>query len=330
MKVDFVLLWVDGNDPEWQKEFNKWSKKEEGDKSVKRYRDWNNLKYLFRAFEFFTPWVRKIHFVTWGHLPKWLNINHPKINIVNHQDILDKSKLPVFSSHPLEINLHKIKNLSERFVYFNDDTFILKPLSKERFFRKGLPCDMLVFNTIFLDSISHIRLNNIEIISKYFNKKRILKKLFFKIFNLKYSYHQIRSLLLLPWPQFTGFYDPHQPQPFLKQTFLEVWEKEEEYLNKVSSHKFRTKDDVNQYLFRYWQMLKGNFYPISFSDTYTIPVKSKADVDKAVQIIIKQKFNMLCINDEIDDIDSNTFNSFTTEINNAFEKILPKKSGFEI
>lgn len=33
-----------------------------------RYRDWDNLQYWFRGVEKFAPWVRKIHFVTWGHL----------------------------------------------------------------------------------------------------------------------------------------------------------------------------------------------------------------------------------------------------------------------
>ena len=27
-----------------------------------RYRDWQNLKYWFRAVEKYAPWVRKIHF----------------------------------------------------------------------------------------------------------------------------------------------------------------------------------------------------------------------------------------------------------------------------
>ena len=50
---------------------------------VNRYRDWNNLRYWFRGVEKFAPWVRKIHFVTWGHIPDWLDTTNPKINKLN-------------------------------------------------------------------------------------------------------------------------------------------------------------------------------------------------------------------------------------------------------
>ena len=65
-KIDFVMIWVDNNDPEWQKSYNQYkpnnNKKE--DASIVRYRDWDNLKYWFRGVEKFAPWVNKIHFIT--------------------------------------------------------------------------------------------------------------------------------------------------------------------------------------------------------------------------------------------------------------------------
>src|SRR5699024_12042624 len=91
-KIDFVILWVDRNDPEWQKEKQKYENNK-GDKKEIRYRDWDNLQYWFRGVEKFAPWVNKIHFVTWGHLPKWLDTEHPKINIINHKDFLSKENL---------------------------------------------------------------------------------------------------------------------------------------------------------------------------------------------------------------------------------------------
>ena len=52
----------------------------DGDKSVNRFRDCDNLQYIFRGIEEYMPWVNKIFFVTWGHLPKWLNTNNKKIS----------------------------------------------------------------------------------------------------------------------------------------------------------------------------------------------------------------------------------------------------------
>ena len=40
MNIDFIITWVDGNDPEWQKEKAKYSGQTTGDNRAKRYRDW--------------------------------------------------------------------------------------------------------------------------------------------------------------------------------------------------------------------------------------------------------------------------------------------------
>ena len=85
--IDFVILWVDGNDPAWREEKEKYSPKTPLADREERYRDWGFLPYLFRSIEKFAPWFRTIHFVTWGHLPKWLNVNHEKLHIVRHEDV---------------------------------------------------------------------------------------------------------------------------------------------------------------------------------------------------------------------------------------------------
>ena len=73
MDIDFVVLWVDGNDPEWRAEKAKYQGAVTDDSnSVNRFRDWGLMPYWFRAVEKFTPWVHKIHFVTCGHVPEFL------------------------------------------------------------------------------------------------------------------------------------------------------------------------------------------------------------------------------------------------------------------
>ncbi len=331
-KVDFVLLWVDGNDPEWLKDFNR-HKDIEGDRRVTRYRDWNNLQYLFRAFENFTPWVNKIYFVTYGHLPKWLNIRHPKLVVVNHGDYLDKENLPVFSSHSLEIGFHKIKGLSDNFVYFNDDMFLTKKISYDRFFKNGLPIDTAIGNIMHQGDISHIICNNIDVINKYFDKYTVIKNHFFKWFNPKYGFHLFRTLFLMPWHTFTGFYGYHQPQPFLKKTYEELWKKEPELLERVSKNKFRCSSDVNQYLFRYWQLVKGEFYPESYKITHKdskyIELYTMEDVQMAAKDILSGKFDMYCPNDGLDNLSDEEFNKSVELINNALDSLLPNKSSFE-
>ena len=94
-KIDFVIPWVDGNDEKWRKDKNFYWNEQLGIKSEDannnaRFRDWENLKYWFRGVEKFAPWVNHIYFVTYGHIPEWLNVNHPKLTIVKHEDYIPK------------------------------------------------------------------------------------------------------------------------------------------------------------------------------------------------------------------------------------------------
>ena len=94
--IDFVITWVDGSDPAWNKERMQYSESSKEDNGEERYRDWGLLKYWFRGVEQYAPWVRKIHLVTWGHLPKWLDTCSPRLHIVRHEDYIPREYLPTF------------------------------------------------------------------------------------------------------------------------------------------------------------------------------------------------------------------------------------------
>lgn len=326
-KIDFVLAWVDGDDQLWRKEFTKYySNLSQVDIDKRRYRSWDNLQYWFRGVEKFVPWVNKIHFITYGHIPAWLDTEHPKLNIVRHEDYIQKENLPVFNANPIEINLHRINGLTEQFVYFNDDTFIINRINPSRFFKNGLPRDIAASNVIDLSGIEHILANNLSIINKHFTKHKVIKNNFFNWFNLKYKLHNLKTIFLFPWKQITGFYDPHQAQPFLKSTFNKLWQLEKEVLNRTSKSKFRSQLDVNQYLFRYWQLMSGKFEPVDISDSKLLVLRNLQDCAEFSSTF--SQYNLICLNDEIDDdID---FNKAKNIINQSFAKILPNKSSFEI
>ena len=111
MDIDFVVTWVDGNDPKWFAEYSKYNPNQISDANHKsRFRDWGTFRYLFRAFDKFTPWVNKIHLVTMDQKPEWLNTKADKLNLVSHRDIfLDDSYLPTFNSYAIEANINHIK-----------------------------------------------------------------------------------------------------------------------------------------------------------------------------------------------------------------------------
>ncbi len=110
--IDFVLTWVDGNDPEWQKARAEYDTERALGNKASHYRDYGTLKYWFRAVEKFAPWVDKIHFVTCGQKPEWLNEENPKLRLVSHSDYMPADYLPTFSANPIELNFHRIEGLS--------------------------------------------------------------------------------------------------------------------------------------------------------------------------------------------------------------------------
>lgn len=331
--IDFVIIWVDGNDRQWQHDKLKYQGQndENIDVSNNRYRDWDNLQYLFRSIDKFAPWVRKVHFVTYGHVPDWLDLNAPKLSFVRHADYIPPKYLPTFSSHPIELNLHRISDLSENFVYFNDDMFITQPISKYTFFQNGIPRDIALNNRItsldYSDPMPHIALNNTSIINKHFNYHYTIKKHFAKWFHPSYGIMNLmRSASLLPYPNFTGFLNPHIPAAFNKSTFTEIWDTEPQLLDEISTHKFRHIGDVNQYLMRNWQLATGKFHPgntIRHSGYFAVNKSNIHDVSMAIE---NQKYSLLCLNDTTED----DIEPLKKAINKSFEKILPEKSSFEL
>ena len=325
-KIDFVIPWVDPGDPKWQKERAQHAPGESADGSEIRYRDFDNLQYWFRGIEKFAPWVNKVHFITYGHLPPWLNTNHPKLNIVYHKDYIPEEYLPTFSSHVIEVNLHRIKGLSDQFVYFNDDIFVLKKIRPGDFFKDGLPRDVAALNiSIKRDTInSHAVTNIVYIINKHFNKRASIGRNFFKWYNPINGKYLIRTLLLALWGVFPGIQITHLTNAYLKSTFEKVWEAEGEELHRTSANKFRDKEDLMQNVFKFWQLASGSFKPRGKIGKY---FDLSIDSAKACSAIRKQRYKIVCLNDQ-NEIEN--FETLKEEIITSFNKILPEKSEFEI
>lgn len=327
-KIDFVLLWVDGSDPVWLEEKKQYSpKRVDYGTGENRFRDWENLQYWFRGVEKFAPWVNNIFFITWGHLPNWLNTKHPKLRIINHKDFIPEIYLPTFNSDTIETNLFRIKELSETFVLFNDDMFLIDIVTPEDFFINGLPCDSFVENLIAPtkhSGISHTKVVSTDIINAHFKKREVHKKYFDKIYNIKYGLQNLITLYFEPFPYFTGFRNPHVAYSHLKSTFAKVWKAEYLALDASCNNRFRGTNDVSHWLMRYWNLCSGKFAPrnISFGRYF----EAGRNNSVLCNYIRHQKAKTICINDVTVDFD---FDIAKREINEAFHDILADKSSFE-
>jgi len=329
--IDIVITWVDGNDPDFIRRKNEYLKDRDTDIRDERYRDSGSLKYLLRGIENYAPWVRKVHLVTEGHLPKWLNTGYEKLNVVKHEDFMPAETLPTFNSNAIEMYLHKIPDLSERFIYFNDDMLIIKEVKESDFFVGNKPKDMLALQPVVANPVnpvmSNIFLNNAIVISRHFDKEENIKKNKSKYYHVGYPLkYFIYNFLENAFPLYTSFYTVHGPAPFLKSTFEEVWKKEHDTLYATANNHVRSKDDVSQYLFREWEKQKGNFIPVNLHKDFAY-FEIGDDNRKLISCIKGKKKKMICINDTSNDAD---FDKAVREINEALDKDLPGKSRYEI
>lgn len=330
MDIDFVITWVNMNDPEWQAEFSKYSGNKENTKngvSEARFRDAGFLKYWFRGVEKFAPWVRKIHFVTSGQKPEWLDESNPKIHLVQHKDFIPEEFLPTYNSVVIERYIHRIEGLADHFVYFNDDFYIINEVPQERFFKDGLPRDIAVFdyNPSWSQWYKRIK-NNIRLINKHFDKKEVMALHHDKWFDKSYGSKARWNYILKFYDKFITLRVPHNAQPYLKSTFEEVWAAAGKELTETSKNKFRALTDYTPELFRTWQICQGNFIPYNtYKDTKMFPLMVRPK--QAVKAIYNQSYTLICLNDNVH---IREYDVVIQNIKDAFQHILPEKSSFEI
>ncbi len=324
--IDIVITWVDGDDPEWRKLRNQYANDGELEKpdvgGKERYEDNGLLKYLFRGLDKFAPWAHRIYFVTWGHLPPWLNEASEKLRVIRHQDFIPKDYLPTFNSAAIALNLHRIPGLSERFVYFNDDMYLLSETKPALFFKDGLPRDMAVNEVMQADSSTafwHATFNDVILLNQTYRKKAVIKSNRKKWYALRYGRGLIKNIALSPFNMFSAFYEPHLPASYLKSEFEFAWNTHFSLLDATCKSRFRNGSGLTENFIRYSQMAKGSFVPIN-KDHYGFYASIHSRLLPGQ--IKSGKFKYICINDNADQPAS--------PVLEAFNSLLPEKCGFEL
>lgn len=142
--IDAVITWVDGGDENHQKKMLPYliDKNSLNNKKFRtRYGQIEEIKFTVDSILKFAKFIENIYIVTDNQIPSFLkneNISkkYKKVKIINH-DVIFKEKesfLPVFNCRPIETRLYTIPNLSEHFIYFNDDMFLIKETNPSDFF----------------------------------------------------------------------------------------------------------------------------------------------------------------------------------------------------
>ncbi|MBO5417829.1 MAG: Stealth CR1 domain-containing protein [Clostridia bacterium] len=331
--VDFVVTWVDGNDPEWKREKENYLPFDKKGNGNARYREWGHFLYWFRAVERYAPWVRKIHLVTWGHLPSWLNTEHPKLNIVKHSDFIPREYLPTYNSTVIEMNLHRIEGLSEYFIYFNDDMYLSKPVLPKDFFFNGLPkyCAIAypLRNYRYNGPFVHQQLSAVGMVNGCFNFSESVEKNPELWFNRNYGYDRRYNLFAYRDGYLPGLYFSHLGVPFRKSDFEVVWSVLQTELDESCLHKFRTSYDLFHYVVTLWEVMQGDFVPVGvdyYGRKFGTLSKDLHEIDKA---FASSKYKMICLNDSIDVTEQN-FTNIKKNLDEILQRTFPNKSMFEL
>lgn len=326
-KIDFVVTWVDGADHEWCRK-RKLYEKEHGncdDKKImsSRYRDWGFLRYLFRGIEVYAPWVHRVYLVTDGQKPQWLDETYDKISVIDHREFIPKEYLPTFNSHTIELNLYRIPGLSEQFVYFNDDVLLVNNCRPEDFFMNGKPVDEASLNGINGrdNQFAEIQFHNMALMNRHYTIKDCKKNLG-KWLRLSYGRNVIRTLLLLPFQRLQGIYNAHGPMCILKETCEKLWERDGDLLDATCKCRFREGENVSAYVFRFEQLLSGNFYPRKSQNYYCTVEMSVEEIEKKAR-----KYKTICINDT--EMEEAVFLSQKEQMETMLNRIFSIRSSFE-
>lgn len=293
--MDVVITYVNGNDQQWLQSYAEHTKVPI---MTKRFRDWGMLPYLFRGIEQNMPFVRKVYLVVAceSQVPQW--INRERVEVVLHSDFIPQKFLPTFNSNTIEMYLHRIIGLDERFLYFNDDMFPMLPCEESDFYRGD-------------KSIIHFS-------SHIFVGANMYKQI------CKNSDRLVRNLLgLRPVRRFIR--PQHICSPMRKSLSEQLFTRaKEEIENSITIT--RTADNYTQYIYLDYLYYQGYIIDHRLSNKHISVALSTPK--KVSAYILHPSKQLLCINDV--HLGEKHYLSMRSAIQEAFGKRFPNKSKYEL
>lgn len=337
--IDFVVTWVDGDDPEWQKSKAEYEDEmiDDADNCAARYRNSVLIRYWFRAVEQYAPWVRKIFFVTSGQKPEWLDLNHKKLVFVKHEDFIPTQYLPTFNSRTIEFNLWRIKGLSEFFVYFNDDVIINNPVRPEDFYEGGLPklCSIAVPTYYHIQRPENVWIrnwvNDIGIINDTFGINAAVRKYPDKFFSYLYGRDLKYNWRIFEDSYITGMYYPHLAFALLKSIFAEIWDLYGEILDASCRYRFRNDKQVTINLPILWMIFQGKFVPVG-RGYYGKHLELTGKTITRIEEVVNSEARIICLNDNqyTDLEDDEILKKIYDELHRSLQAKLSERCSFEL
>lgn len=291
--MDAVIAYVDGADPLWQQEYLATVRQPA---LTKRYRDWGTLPFLLRGIERHLPFVDRVFLVVSreSQVPEWAD--RSRLQVVLHTEIIPAAYLPTFTSTTIELFLHKIPGLSERFLYFNDDMFPVRDAVEADFFPEGRPA---------MGFSRHLWAGNL-----YKRQTRNADRMARAALGLRPGLFFLR-------PQ-------HTCSPMLRSVSEEAFRCLEPQLLATITP-LRDARNVNQYLYLDYTLLSGRGLARRISNRHVSLAATTPE--KLAKAIVSPVRTMVCINDV--EMPSQRCQALREAMMTAFSKHFPSKSVYE-
>ena len=228
-RIDLLWTNVNSSDPFWRELYNSSGRYD----TINRYRDYNSILYSMRSvyknIKFVKNWFVVIQ--SPSQIPYFLDLikvndneyllNYKnenisenekiKIHFVYHNEIFpNNSFLPTFSSDAIEAALGFIQNISECFIYLNDDFYIKNPVHPGFFIKpngklilyKGYKIaphfhqskwdKSITYSNQILNEHYGFKRRQYPIHNFYFMRKSILQEMY-ETFKVEFSLNRIRK-----------------------------------------------------------------------------------------------------------------------------------------
>lgn len=264
--IDVVITWVDGDDPAHKVRRKKYTvdKQETSFEDIggeTRFRSVGEIAYCVASINRFAPYVRKIFIVTDNqdpHIEDYIKANVPDyipMEIVPHTVLFRgyEEYLPVFNSLAIETMLWRIPDLSEHYVYLNDDVILIAPTDETTFFQNGKAVTFGYWHYTFTAMLSRLIRKKRNGHKTFTFKDSMLNAV--RASGARLRFHRIR----------------HVPHSMRKSVFEEYFAKHPDHMIANISHRFRHYSQYNPQALFYNVAIpqrKAISYPIDGRELY--------------------------------------------------------------
>lgn len=254
-----------------------------------RYRSMGTEELLVRCIRAFMPFVKTIYILLWRESQRQPWMDGYGIRVVYHREFVPERYLPTFNSRTLEMFLHRIPDLSEHFIYANDDMFPVAPMKEDNFFVEGMPC-LGIKQEVMPDEYTQyhwVCKEEGRLIAKDFGREE---------------------------PDGMWLSTGHGVTPMLRSVCEEVYKKHKDEIE-ASITQRRDWKNFNQYIYAYYMYFRAQLVDRPCFTAYTDLTCSADDITKA----INKAQGIVCVNDPVSIGD---FDTKTAIVSSAIEKRL--------